>query len=189
MRRALLILALAPVLLWSAPASARDDLTMIVTRDSLQRLLTALCPVTLSHALAGGLPVKLAVTFRNPRLRFHPGPGSGRIKVDLDYEINSYPALIRGLKGRISPKLGLSFDPGAGVLVLKVENFHLDLGQAGRIQMDHLLPPLSIPLGQMPSLVVGNRRVKVTVRNLVVRVTRQALFIHAWLDYQGGFAP
>jgi hypothetical protein len=187
MRRTLLILSL--VLLWSAPAMARDDLTMIVTRDSLQRLLTALCPVTLSHALTGGLPVKLAITFRNPRLRFHPGAGNGRIRVDLDYEINSYPPLIRGLKGRISPKLGLSFDPRAGVLVLKVENFHIDLDGSGRIQMDNLLPPLTIPLNQMPSLAVGNRRVKVTVAYLGFRVTPETLIVRTRLRYQGTVGP
>jgi hypothetical protein len=187
MRRASLILAL--ILACSAPAAARDDLTLIVTRDSLQRLFTALCPVTVSHALTGGLPVKLAITFRRPRLRFEPGDGRGRIRVDLEYEINSYPPLIKGLKGGISPKLGLSFDARAGVLRVKVENFHLDLGPTGRIQMDNLLPPLSVPLGQMPRLAVGNRRVKVTVTHLAFRVTPEALIVRARLRYRGGFAP
>lgn len=186
MRRAVLILLL--VLVWTAPAPARSDLTLIITRETVQRLLNALCPVTLTHTLSGGLPVRLTITFRNPRLRFHPGQENGRVTVELDYEINSSPPLVQGLKGRISPRLGLSFDPKAGVAILKVENFHLQLGGSGRIQMNQLLPPLRIPLGRFPAIEVADRRVKVKVVDLKVRVTPKALIVRARLDYRGSFA-
>ncbi|MBU0514910.1 MAG: hypothetical protein KJ621_09070 [Proteobacteria bacterium] len=190
MRRTILTLALVMALAGSATAQGPGDVTLIVTRSHLQRLLSALCPVTFAYALTKGLPVQLAVTLGHPVVRFHPGRGSepGHMSLGLDYLINSVPPLIKGLTGRMSPRLSVAYDRAAATLVLRLENLKVDLGGAGRLSLAQLVPPLSVPLGQLPPVVVGNRRVQVTVRNLMVRVTRRALIIRAWLDYRGGFA-
>ncbi len=190
MRKAMLILALVTALAGPAAARGPGDVTLVVTRSHLQRLLSALCPVTFAYALTKGLPVQLAVTLSRPVVRFHPGRGEdpGHVSVGLDYLINSVPPLIKGLTGRINPRLSVAFDQGSSTLVLRLENLKVDLGGAGQLSLAQLVPPLSVSLGRLPPVVVGNRRVRVTVRNLVVRVTRRALFIHAWLGYRGGFA-
>ena len=173
-----------------SPVARADDVFIRLNRSALQRFVSQLCPLTLSHALSRDVPVRLMIYFRNPVVIFQPGPEpfrGGKVFVRLDYSLESVPPIIQSLSGRINPSLSIRYDPSSRMLVLRIADFVLNLPNGTRIPLDQLLPPQRLPLYPIPPVKAGNRRVEVHVKDVRVGVTPDAVLVGVRLGFAGAY--